>query len=118
MDNLSTTSITDITSMIGALELGDHLESHGDSALESAGTYLNPLPQPTQMHSCILTFVCRIDDGALEAAGGNMALMCGPPVTQYPFCPRIGDDALEAAGANEAQPTGLICNTQPAMCGY
>ena len=116
MEHLSTS--TDISNQIGALELSGQPESYADGALESAGRYLNPLPQPTQMHSCILTFVCRIDDGALEAAGANMALMCGPPVTQYPFCPRIGDDALEAAGANEAQPTGLICKTQPAMCGY
>jgi hypothetical protein len=91
-----------------------------DGALEAAGANMEPLPQPTQFRTGCggPTFVCRIDDGALEAAGANMALMCGPPVTQYPFCPRIGDDALEAAGANEAQPTGLICKTQPAMCGY
>jgi hypothetical protein len=37
MDNLSTT-ITDITSQIGALELDDHLESHGDGALEASTT--------------------------------------------------------------------------------
>jgi hypothetical protein len=42
MDNLSTAS-TDITSMIGALELGDHLESYGDGVLEAAGT-MGPPP--------------------------------------------------------------------------
>jgi hypothetical protein len=56
MDNISTT-LTDMTSQIGALELGDNLESHSDGA-------------------------------------------------------------LEAAGANSAQPTGLGCKTQPAICGY
>jgi hypothetical protein len=105
MDNLSTAS-TDITSQIGALELGDNLESHDDGVLESAGAYLNPPPQPTQVRTgCGLppTIVaCRIDDSGLEAAGANVALggtptafpMCGPPVTAYPLCPRIGDDAL------------------------
>ena len=36
MDNISTT-LTDMTSQIGALELGGHLESHNDGALEYAG---------------------------------------------------------------------------------
>ena len=35
--NLSAPSSTDISSQIGALELGDHLESYADGALESAG---------------------------------------------------------------------------------
>ena len=39
MDNLSTGS-TDITSQIGALELGDRLASHNDGVLEAAGTTL------------------------------------------------------------------------------
>jgi len=105
MDNLSTVS-TDISSQIGALELGGYVEGCGDDALESAGAYLNPPPGPTQVRTgCGIppTIVaCRIDDGALEAAGANLALggtptafpMCGPPVTAYPICPRIGDDAL------------------------
>jgi hypothetical protein len=37
MDNLSTAS-TDISSQIGALELGDHLESYGDGVLEASTT--------------------------------------------------------------------------------
>jgi hypothetical protein len=37
MDNLSTAS-TDISSQVGALELGDNLESHDDSMLEKAGS--------------------------------------------------------------------------------
>ena len=37
MDNLSTVS-TDIISQIGALELGDIQESHGDDVLEWAGS--------------------------------------------------------------------------------
>jgi hypothetical protein len=51
MDNLSTVSSTDITSQIGALELDEHLESHGDGALEAAAivalgprTYLSYVP--------------------------------------------------------------------------
>jgi hypothetical protein len=35
--NLSAPSSTDISSQIGALELGDHLESYADGALEAAG---------------------------------------------------------------------------------
>ena len=38
MDNLSTTTITDITSMIGTLELGDNLESRDDGVLEAEAT--------------------------------------------------------------------------------
>jgi hypothetical protein len=38
MDNISTTTLTDMTSQIGALELGDNLESHDDSMLDNAGS--------------------------------------------------------------------------------
>ena len=80
MDNLSIASSTDITSQIGALELGGYMEGCGDDALESAGAYLNPPPGPTQVRTgCGIppTIVaCRIDDGALEAA-----LASGPPAT-------------------------------------
>jgi hypothetical protein len=104
MDNLSTVSI-DISSQIGALELGGYVEGCGDDALESAGAYLNPPPQPTQVRTGCglpLTLACRISDDALEAAGANVALggpptafpICGMPVTAYPPCPRIGDDML------------------------
>jgi hypothetical protein len=52
MDNLSPAACTDMSSLIGALELDDHLESHGDGALESAAnmalggprTYLSLVP--------------------------------------------------------------------------
>jgi hypothetical protein len=37
MNNLPTPGSIDIISRIGALEMGDHLESHGDAALEAAG---------------------------------------------------------------------------------
>ena len=37
MNNLSAPSSTDISSLIGALELGDHLESYADGVLEAAG---------------------------------------------------------------------------------
>jgi hypothetical protein len=60
-----------ISSMIGALELGDNLESHDDGALEA-------------------TRCCPISDGALEMAGGSMALaptsiaICGTPTAFAP----------------------------------
>jgi hypothetical protein len=74
MDNLSTTTITDMTSQIGALELGEHLESHGDDVLEAAGvTALGTAPTQLQLS----TRCCPISDGALEAAGANMGW--GPP---------------------------------------
>jgi hypothetical protein len=50
MDNLSTS--TDIRSQIGTLELGDHLESHGDDVLETAaGTSFGPPPYTTACRS-------------------------------------------------------------------
>jgi hypothetical protein len=75
MDNLSTVS-TDISSQIGALELGDHLASHNDGALEAAGEFGGPSPVRTTpqglcTHMC--TFRC-IGDGALEAAAANVDL--------------------------------------------
>jgi hypothetical protein len=46
MNNLST--ITDIGSRIGALELDEHLESRDDSVLEiAAGTAISGPPPPT-----------------------------------------------------------------------
>jgi hypothetical protein len=79
-----------ISSMIGALELGDNLAGHNDGVLEAAGEFAGPSPvRTTPQGACW-------------------------PRTQ--FC--ISDSALEAAGANEAQPTGFTCKTQPAMCGY
>ena len=49
MNNLSTVNATDITSQIGALELGDHLECYGDSALEAAGANVAPATYPIPM---------------------------------------------------------------------
>jgi hypothetical protein len=84
MANLSTAS-NDISSLIGALELGDHLTS--------------------------------LDDNVLEASAFGFA---GPKTHDFGIgcTTRISDGALEAAGANVANPTGLGCKTQPAMCGY
>jgi hypothetical protein len=84
MANLSTAS-NDISSLIGALELGDHLTS--------------------------------LDDYVLEASAFGFA---GPKTHDFGIgcTTRISDGALEAAGANVANPTGLGCKTQPAMCGY
>jgi len=47
MNNLSAPSSTDISSQIGALELGDHMENHGDGALEAAGVTANGGPTTT-----------------------------------------------------------------------
>ena len=52
MNNLSTANSTDISSQIGALELADHLESHGDGVLETAaGTSFGPPPYTTACRS-------------------------------------------------------------------
>jgi hypothetical protein len=91
MDNLSTAN-TDISSQIGALELGDHLESRDDGVLEAA--VVNPPPQPTQPR--IFGGNCA-SDGALEAAANPS------PMTQNLSCPTIlgcrhhDDSVLEAA---------------------
>ena len=61
MDNLSTAS-TDISSQVGALELGDNLESHGDDMLEIAGAGLQDPTQPMGVQRCVS------DDGALLSA--------------------------------------------------
>jgi hypothetical protein len=69
MNNLSTANSTDISSHIGALELGDHLESHGDGVLESAGEFGGPPTAQTKLQGgCtnMCTFHC-IGDGVLEA---------------------------------------------------
>jgi hypothetical protein len=100
MDNLST--ITDISSQIGALELGDYLTYCDDGVLETAA---HASVGPTMGNCTVVRMYC-VSDNALEAAGANMALggtptafpICGSPVTQYPLCPRIGDDALLRAG--------------------
>ncbi len=63
----------DICSQIGALELGEHLESYGDGVLEIASG-----PHPTTGQ----TVICRtatmwpgqcISDGALESFGAAIA---------------------------------------------
>jgi hypothetical protein len=75
MNNLSTPSSTDITSQIGALELGDYLESCGDDVLEAAVFASNqPNTNPRQYLTCVA-------DGALEAAGASMAL--GPTLGDF-----------------------------------
>jgi hypothetical protein len=96
MDNLSTTSI-DISNQIGALELGDNLESHGDGVLEAAGASIGH----TEILQACPTRLC-VGDGVLEAAASASSMpsndvTCGKPPTIY-RC--IGDGALESAGAN------------------
>ena len=63
MNNLSTAASIDISSQIGALELGANLESHGDDMLEMAGAGLQGPTQPISVLRCVG------DDGALESAG-------------------------------------------------
>jgi hypothetical protein len=74
MDNLSTVS-TDISSQIGALELGDHLASHNDGALEAAGEFGGPSPvRTTPQGACWPRTQFCISDSALEAAAANVDL--------------------------------------------
>jgi len=69
MNNLSASSSTVISNQIGALEVGDYLESYDDGVLEVAG---KSVAGPTRGYTCR---VCRdIGDEVLEAAGANMAL--------------------------------------------
>jgi hypothetical protein len=107
MDNLSTAGISDMGSLIGALELGDHLASYGDGVLEKAGA-ANLGPTETNCgRNPTLVFRC-VSDGALEAAGANTAMgptqvNCGANPTTIMFrC--VSDGALEAAGATMNPP--------------
>jgi hypothetical protein len=70
MDNLSTANSTDLSSQIGALELGDYLEGYGDGVLEAAW-HLAPTTSP---QTGCRTHVLCVDDGALEASAENMAI--------------------------------------------
>jgi hypothetical protein len=79
MDNLSMAA--GIGSQIGALELGDHLASHGDGVLESAGA--NELAGPPTGPRWTGACCGRVDDGALESAG--ITANGGPTTTGY--CP-------------------------------
>jgi hypothetical protein len=105
MNNLSTAG-TDISSQIGAFELGDHLESYGDGVLERAGdtsvgpTETNCGRNPTLVFRCV-------SDGALETAGATVAVgptqvNCGRNPTIVIRC--VSDGALEAAGATMNPP--------------
>ena len=108
MNNLSTATSTDISGLIGALELGDHMDNHSDRALEEAGTHLaGPVPTTPLYRNCV-------SDGVLEEAGMSLG------DTQMPTRPRpyghcINDGALEAAGATMNPPIrtqivlGTIC---------
>jgi hypothetical protein len=90
-----------ISSQIGAFELGDNLGGYGDGVLEAAGEFAGPSPNRTQLQGgCtqMCTFRC-IGDAALEAAGANVAIgpsvgACRPPPTLL-RC--VSDSALERA---------------------
>ena len=99
MNNLSAPNSTDIRSQIGALELSDLMDNHGDGVLEEAGMSMGDTQRPTMPRP----FGNCISDGALEAAGANMAL--GPTEVNCGRNPTIvfrcaSDGALEAAGVN------------------
>jgi hypothetical protein len=86
-----------ISSQIGALELGGAWERHNDDALEAAGASMALAPT-MQGAGCFSTFRC-IGDGALEATGANVAIgpsvgACRPPPTLL-RC--VSDSALERA---------------------
>jgi hypothetical protein len=68
-----------ISSQIGALELGDHLESYSDGALENAAHAVDPFT--SHCNQTVMRPMC-VSDSVLEAAGANVA---GPPIT-----PRCG----------------------------
>jgi hypothetical protein len=119
MDNFSTVS-TDISSQIGALELGGAWERHNDDALEAAGASMALAPT-MQGAGCFSTFRC-IGDGALEAAGASMHPVqatqvragCGVPVTWLRCA--TDDRALEATGANVAiGPSVGACRPPPTL---
>jgi hypothetical protein len=76
MDDFS----TDISSRIGALELGDTLESYRDGALEAFSANLGPVPTMVAYGCWPTNFRCA-SDGSLEAAGANTAL--GPTLGDY-----------------------------------
>jgi hypothetical protein len=87
MDNLLTS--TDISSLIGAFELSDHLANYGDGMLEIAAGKVALGPTSP----CYATQARCIGDSALEAAGMSaalgpatavaMATQCCPPRTSY-----------------------------------
>ena len=85
MDNLSTVS-TDITSQIGALELGGYLEIHSDGVLETAG--MNAFGPTVDTGTCP-PYCRRIGDGALEAAGADVAIGPAPPTHVAAGCPTL-----------------------------
>jgi hypothetical protein len=65
-----------ISSQIGALELGDHMESPGDGVLETA--FGGPPPNTGQTMICRTMFPGQcISDGALESFGAAI----GTPAT-------------------------------------
>jgi hypothetical protein len=88
MNNLSAPSSTDISSQIGALELSDHLESHGDGVLETAAASPGT---PTQYQFCTMHCVgddpTSRDDGVLEkAAHVSIGVTGVPNCTRHGIC--------------------------------
>ena len=75
-----------ISSMIGALELGDNLAGHNDGALEAAGEFAGPSPvRTTPQGACWPRTQFCISDSALEMAGANVTfghtIACGPTIS-------------------------------------
>jgi len=78
-------SNADIINQIGALELGDHLTSFDDGALEAASGNMAGATQPAG--GCPpFTYRC-IGDGALFRAAETVALQ-PPPTAMIPMCRR------------------------------
>jgi hypothetical protein len=83
---LSTIDDTDMTSQIGALELGDHMDSHSDGPLEA--TAMNPPPISTH-YPCVVPIVPYVSDGALERVGSV--------APTHHLCPTVGSICSTAA---------------------
>ena len=78
----STVNSTDISSLIGALELTDELALHDDGSLEASGAHVQ-LGMTVSPATCAPTLVCRIDDGVLESAGASTAFGPDPTYLAY-----------------------------------
>jgi hypothetical protein len=106
-----------LVDMIGALEIGGVCIA-GDQALERMGSPISMGPLDTAFKCWPVPTSkaggCRIDDGALEVAGGvfgagpSMEGPCVPPRLSVNFCPYIDDGSLEVTGAQfAAGPTSM-----------
>jgi hypothetical protein len=107
-------SFHDISSQIGALEIGP-MAMLNDGTLEDVAGYA--LAGPT-IAPCTVMTCPRVDDGALEAAAGNVSLEPSgfnqPCPTFHSRC--IDDGALEASAASTAGPSADVRLCTKQMC--